>query len=137
MNEIWVARAVKEGEEQGSSPGAKRRPPAEDHACQGDEAAPVGHGTLERTDRFEGEEGTRQPGQATTQDHVDIAHHVDINPHRIGSTRVLADGTGAQTPPGIEQHIMDNEDQDNGCVRDGGVFEKHPSNKRVSCLRSG
>src|SRR4030042_2144957 len=85
-------KSCEKGEEQGSSPGAKWCPPAKDHASQGDKTAPIGHEALERADCLEGEEGTRQPRQTTTKDHIDIAHLIDINTHRIGSTRVVADG---------------------------------------------
>ena len=111
-------------EDQRSRPGAERRPVAEDHGCQGDKTAPIGHQRLEGWDGFEGEVGTCQPGQQPADDHIGVAHAVHIDAHRIGRPGVLAHRTGAQAPAGVEQDKMGDEDQDDGCDGDRLLVER-------------
>ena len=107
-------------EQQGSRPRADRRPVAEDHGGQRNEAAPIGHQRLKGRDRFEREVGACQPGEQPADDDIGVAHEVHIDADRVRGSGMLTHGTRPQAPACIEQDIAGDKDQHNG--RDGNRF---------------
>src|ERR1017187_6652886 len=112
---------------------AERRIPPEDHRGERDVALAGGHVRAERADRADREEGAADACYQAGRDHVAVPHRDHRDAHGVGRGRVLADGPGAQPPPGGEQAYLDASQRDVGDVQeDGGVEEDRADDRDVA-----
>ena len=92
--------------------GAERLPVAEDDRGQRDEAAARGHVLVERVDEPDREERAAGGREHARGDHRAVADAVDVDPHRVGRARMLADRADPEPERGLEQNDLGERDQD-------------------------
>ena len=102
---------VREPEQQGRRDRAPWAPPPEDDGRQGDESLAGADVLAEAADLADREERAAEAGDETRRDDVDVPRPQDVDAHGVGRPWVLADGAGAQAPPGAEQRDVHADDR--------------------------